>query len=107
MLLGGLITWAVSAVLLAIQNRRGQRSFERIITGMLAVIFLGFVAGLFVSAAVVAGQPQRAATGVRRYWQRAVGRGDAGRDRDATRRVRAFRPGQGPARPTRPGSRTC
>jgi manganese transport protein len=49
LLLGGLITGVVSTVLLAVQNRHGQRSFERIVTGLLAVIALGFVAGLFVS----------------------------------------------------------
>ncbi|MEP6971202.1 MAG: Nramp family divalent metal transporter [Betaproteobacteria bacterium] len=49
LLLGGLITGLVSTGLLAVQNRRGQRPFERVITGLLAVIAIGFFAGLFVS----------------------------------------------------------
>ena len=49
LLLGGLITGVVSTALLAVQNRSGQRSFERVITGLLAVIAVGFFAGLFVS----------------------------------------------------------
>jgi manganese transport protein len=49
LLLGGLITGLVSLVLLAIQNRRGQRPFERVIAGLLLVIAVGFVAGLFWS----------------------------------------------------------
>lgn len=49
LLLGGLITGLVSTALLAVQNRRGQRPFERVITGLLAVIAIGFFAGLFVS----------------------------------------------------------
>ena len=49
LLLGGIVTGAVSAALLAVQNRAGQRPFERVITGLLLVIAVGFVAGLFVS----------------------------------------------------------
>ena len=48
LLLGGVITGAVSLALLTVQNRGGQRMFERIITGLLAVIAVGFLAGLFV-----------------------------------------------------------
>ena len=39
----------VSTALLTVQNRRGQRTFEHVITGLLAIIAIGFVAGLFVS----------------------------------------------------------
>jgi len=49
LLLGGLIAGLVSLALLAIQNRRGQRPFERVITGLLVVIAVGFLAGLFVA----------------------------------------------------------
>ena len=49
LLLGAVITGAVSLFLLAVQNRRGQRPFERVITGLLLVIAVGFLAGLFVS----------------------------------------------------------
>ncbi len=50
LLLGGVIVGAVSMSLLAVQSRRGQRPFERVVMGMLAVLTLGFVAGLFVDA---------------------------------------------------------
>ena len=49
LLLGGLIAGLVSLLLLSVQNRRGQRSFERVITGFLLIIAVGFLAGLFVS----------------------------------------------------------
>jgi manganese transport protein len=48
LLLGGLIAGIVSLFLLLIQDRRGQRPFERAITGLLGIIAVGFVAGLFV-----------------------------------------------------------
>lgn len=47
--LGGLIVGAVSMALLAIHSRRGQRTFEFVIIGMLAIIAIGFTAGLFVA----------------------------------------------------------
>ncbi|CAM3755697.1 Nramp family divalent metal transporter [Nocardiopsis rhodophaea] len=53
--LGGVITGAVSMALLALQNRYGQRPFERAITGLLAVIALGFMAGLVVQPPSPAG----------------------------------------------------
>lgn len=46
---GGVITGAVSMMLLAIQSRRGQQPFEFVIMGLLVVIAFGFLAGLFVS----------------------------------------------------------
>ncbi|GAA5036757.1 Nramp family divalent metal transporter [Microbacterium fluvii] len=45
---GGAITGAVSIVLLLIQSRRGPRAFEFVIIGMLAIIAVGFVFGVFV-----------------------------------------------------------
>lgn len=48
LLLGGIITGAVSLVLLMVQDRRGQRVFERVITGLLLVIAIGFVTSLLV-----------------------------------------------------------
>ena len=48
LVLGGLITGAVSLTLLAVQDRGGQRTFERVVTGLLAVIAIGFLASLFV-----------------------------------------------------------
>ncbi len=55
LLLGGVIAGAVSLVLLLVQDRRGQRPFERVITGLLLVVAVGFVAGLFVAAPSVSG----------------------------------------------------
>lgn len=49
LLLGGVLAGAVSMGLLAIQNRRRQATFERVITGLLVLITVGFVAGLFVA----------------------------------------------------------
>ena len=48
MLVGGIITGAVSLLLLAVQNRRGQRMFERVISGLLLIIAIGFLTSLFV-----------------------------------------------------------
>jgi manganese transport protein len=48
LIVGGLITGAVSLTLLAVQDRGGQRTFERVVTGLLAVIAIGFLASLFV-----------------------------------------------------------
>ena len=48
LLVGGIITGAVSLVLLAVQNRRGQRTFERVISGLLLIIAIGFLTSLFV-----------------------------------------------------------
>lgn len=52
--LGGLIVGVVSIALLTVQNRFGQRPFESIIIGMLAIIAIGFLAGLFVNPPDVA-----------------------------------------------------
>jgi manganese transport protein len=48
LLLGGIIVGGVSMAILALQ-RTGQLRFERVIIAMLAIITIGFVAGLFVS----------------------------------------------------------
>ena len=49
LLLGGVITGVVSLLLLAIRDRRGQLLFERVITGLLLVIAIGFAASFFVA----------------------------------------------------------
>ncbi|MCW2810628.1 MAG: divalent metal cation transporter [Friedmanniella sp.] len=49
---GAVVTAAVSTVLLLVQDRRSQRTFERVITGLLGVVSVGFVAGLFVAPPV-------------------------------------------------------
>ncbi|MGE2734894.1 Nramp family divalent metal transporter [Mycolicibacterium vaccae] len=54
LLLGGLITGAVSLVLLLVKDRRGQTVFERVITGLLAVIAIGFLTSLFAAPPPVA-----------------------------------------------------
>jgi manganese transport protein len=46
---GGIITGAISLLLLAIRDRRGQLLFERVITGLLLVIAIGFAASFFVA----------------------------------------------------------
>ncbi|TPW73183.1 Nramp family divalent metal transporter [Schumannella sp. 10F1B-5-1] len=49
LLLGGAITGAVSLVLLALHGRGGARAFERVVIGLVAVIAIGFCAGVVVS----------------------------------------------------------
>lgn len=48
LLIGGAITGAVSMALLLVQDRRGQRRFERVVTGLLAIVAIGFLASLVV-----------------------------------------------------------
>jgi manganese transport protein len=48
LLVGGVITGAVSLVLLSVQNHRGQRVFERVITGLLLIIAIGFLTSMLV-----------------------------------------------------------
>jgi manganese transport protein len=59
LLAGGVVVGVASMVLLAVQTRRGQRSFEVVVVTLLAVIVVGFVSGLFFSGpdpvAVLAG----------------------------------------------------
>lgn len=49
LVLGGIITGVVSMLVLTVQQRRGQRVFETVVTSMLAVLTVGFCAGLFFS----------------------------------------------------------
>ncbi|MBW0255879.1 Nramp family divalent metal transporter [Cellulomonas sp. PS-H5] len=48
LVLGGLIVGVVSMLLLATQNRYGQRRFETAVVGLLLVIVVGFLAGLLI-----------------------------------------------------------
>lgn len=48
LLIGGVITGGVSMALLVVQDRRGQRRFERVVTGLLAIVAIGFLASLFI-----------------------------------------------------------
>jgi manganese transport protein len=49
LVVGGMITGAVSLFLLWIYSQRGQKTFERIIVGLLLIIPLGFFAGLIMA----------------------------------------------------------
>ena len=48
LVLGGVIVGVVSLLMLLLQNARQQHVFERVILGMLAIIVVGFLAGLVV-----------------------------------------------------------
>jgi manganese transport protein len=48
LVVGGAIVGVVSMLLLATQNRYGQRRFEAVVTALLLVIVIGFLAGLVV-----------------------------------------------------------
>ncbi|GAA1858750.1 Nramp family divalent metal transporter [Myceligenerans crystallogenes] len=65
LILGGILTGVVSLLILAVQQRHGQRPFEAVITGMLAVLTVGFCAGLLFAppdaGGVVAGLVPRLA----------------------------------------------
>jgi manganese transport protein len=50
LVLGAIITAAVAMVILRIGDLRGQSTLERVIVGFLALIAVGFMAGLFVNA---------------------------------------------------------
>lgn len=49
LLAGGIIVGVISMALLMLQSTRGQRPFEVVIIGLLAVIVVGFVTGLVVN----------------------------------------------------------
>jgi manganese transport protein len=49
LLVGGVITGIVSLLLLMVSDRRGQRMLERVITGLLLIIAVGFLTSLFVN----------------------------------------------------------
>ncbi|GAB3802587.1 Nramp family divalent metal transporter [Humibacter antri] len=49
LLIGGVVVGVVSMGILAVQSRRGQRAFEFVMMGLLAVITIGFAASLVVS----------------------------------------------------------
>ena len=47
LVVGGIITGTISMLLLLLHSRRGSRSFESIIIGLVAIIAVGFCAGIF------------------------------------------------------------
>ncbi|WP_348004568.1 Nramp family divalent metal transporter [Pseudolysinimonas sp.] len=46
LLVGGIITGVVSMLLLLLHSRRGSKPFERVITGLVVIIAVGFCAGI-------------------------------------------------------------
>ncbi len=48
LMVGGVITGIVSLLLLVVKDRSGQRIFERVISGLLLIIAIGFLTSLFV-----------------------------------------------------------
>ena len=61
LVLGAVITASVSTAVLFLSDRGGQRTFERVITALLAVVTVGFLAGLLISPP----DPAAAAAGLR------------------------------------------
>jgi len=58
LIVGGIITGVVSLLLLTLANRRGSRVFERVVTGLVVIIGVGFCAGILfapVDGAAAAG----------------------------------------------------
>jgi len=59
LLVGGIITGTISMLVLLLHSRRGSRSFEAVVIGLVAIIAVGFCAGIFFApldpAAAVAG----------------------------------------------------
>jgi manganese transport protein len=55
LVVGGVITGVVSMGLLMVQDRGGQRPFERVISGLLAIIAIGFLASLVIAPPSVSG----------------------------------------------------
>lgn len=49
LIVGGVIVGGVSMLLLALQGRFGQQPFELVIIGLLLIVAIGFLAGLFIS----------------------------------------------------------
>lgn len=49
LLVGGIVVAAVSVLVLWVQDRRGQRTFETVIVAMLLIVVLGFTAGLLLA----------------------------------------------------------
>ncbi len=49
LLLGGIIVGVISMAILSVQSRRGQRPFEFVVMALLAIIAVGFVAGVLLS----------------------------------------------------------
>jgi manganese transport protein len=48
LIVGGIITGVVSMLLLVVQSSRGAKPYERVITGLMLIIVVGFCAGLVI-----------------------------------------------------------
>ena len=46
LIVGGVITGVISMLLLTLNHRRGSRAFERVVTGLVVIIGVGFCAGI-------------------------------------------------------------
>ena len=103
LLWGGVITGTVSIVLLVLQSRRGPRTFEFVVIGLVAIIAIGFTFGVFIAppdaGSVVGGT--RAA--LRRHRVGAARGIHPRRDDHAARDLRAQRARARPLRPDAAG----
>ena len=96
LLWGGVIIGAVSMALLVVQGEGKQRQFETIIVGLLIVITLGFLAGLFRCPAQPLGHARPDSSPASRHRLGPRGRIHARRDGHAARRLPALLAGQRP-----------
>ena len=87
---GGVITGTVSIVLLILQSRRGPRTFEFVIMGLLMIITIGFTVGVFVAPPDPAGLVAGLVPALRGRELSAARRVDPRRDHHAARHLRAL-----------------
>ena len=87
---GGVITGTVSIVLLILQSRRGPRTFEFVIMGLLIIITIGFTVGVFVAPPDPAGLVGGSRAPLRGRELGAARRVDPRRDHHAARHLRAL-----------------
>ncbi len=103
LLAGGVITGVVSMLLLTLQSRRGPRPFERVITGLVLIIAVGFCAGILVRPAGSRRRARRPRAALRRLRIGAARRIHPRRHGHAARDLRALRADPRPIRPARGG----
>ena len=103
LLWGGVITGTVSIVLLVVQSRRGPRTFEFVVIGLVAIIAIGFTFGVFIAPPDPAAVVARTGPPLRRHRVGAAGGIHPRRDDHAARDLRAQRARARPLRPDRGG----
>ena len=101
LLWGGLITGTVSLVLLLVQSRRGPRTFEFVVIGLVAIIAIGFTFGVFIGAARSGRRRRRPRPPLRRRRLGAARGIHPRRDDHAARDLRAQRARARPVRARR------